>query len=441
MLGTYLLLSLFFFFFISDNIKGIAALIIVSLLNDLFVLFLGFSLAIHYIIAIVYIPKLFLEYKFISKKSKQLISTLYVELFYLIFLALLFGYVFPWESMYDYDRSWSQKAEGRAIVQIFRLFAEFALLLILLLWLIKKRISIDYLLKATSVIIFLTLLLALFDTLLNGSIKQLFFSESRILADRFSGFNGEPRVLGRICSLVLLLLVAFRFRNKNKLIKIGIYSSTIGLIISLSASAYLMTLAWGILFIVITQRYKYLFFGIPLILLSLFFLNQSEFFNENTMKKIEYIISTEDGYNQREKVNISEPEIFSSFEVFDRAALNFLYDEPFYFIIGTGPNMISIPSSPYLTAYDYSIYGNKIDSVPHAFMINLIARSGIMGLVLWFIFFTRFKNELSKFDKNLQALFICLMLSQFMISTSFFLLVVAVILFIIQENENKISEK
>jgi len=233
---------------------------------------------------------------------------------------------------------------------------------------------------------FFTLMMALFDTSLNGEIKQIFFSESRILGDRFSGFNGEPRVLGRICSFVLLLLVTFKSRNNNKLIKIGIWSSIIGLVISLSASAYLMTLVWGTLFIIITQKYKYLFFGIPLILFAFFFLNQNEFFREQTLKKIENTVSTEDGYNQKEKVNAQEPEFFNSFEIFDRAALNFLYNEPFFFISGTGPNMISIPSSPYLTASSYAIYENRIDSVPHSFIINLIARSGVIGL-LYGLFF------------------------------------------------------
>lgn len=438
MIGTFLLLILFFFFFVRNNTKGIVAIIIVSLMNDMFVIPFGFSLSIHYFIALVFIPKLLFQYKFIPKKAKGLLAPLYVEFFYLVLLAIIFGYIEPWVSRYDYERSWSQKSEGRAIVQVVRLIAEFALMLILLLWLNKKRITIDYLSKAISLIMFFTLMMAFFDTALNGGLKQIFFSGLRILGDRFTGFNGEPRAFGRICSFVLLLLVTFRASNINKLVKIGIWSSIIGLVISLSASAYLMTLVWGTVFIVITQKYKYLIFGIPLILSALFFLNQNEFFREQTLKKIEVTVMDGDGYNQKEKVNAQEPEIFSSFEIFDRAALNFLYDEPVFFITGTGPNMISIPSSPYLTASSYAIYENRIDSVPHSFIINLIARSGILGLILWFVFFIRFKNALKGFDKKLQALFICVMLSQFIVNTSMFLLIIAVLLFIVQKNETQI---
>ncbi|RTY86018.1 O-antigen ligase family protein [Flavobacterium sp. RSP15] len=438
MIGTFLLLILFFFFFVRNNTKGIVAIIIVSLMNDRFVIPFGFSLSIHYFIALVFIPKLLFQYKLIPKKAKGLLAPLYVEFFYLVLLAIIFGYIEPWVSRYDYERSWSQKSEGRAIVQVVRLIAEFALMLILLLWLNKKRITIDYLSKAISLIMFFTLMMAFFDTALNGGLKQIFFSGSRILGDRFTGFNGEPRAFGRICSFVLLFLVTFSASNINKLVKIGIWSSIIGLVISLSASAYLITLVWGTVFIVITQRYKYLFFGIPLILSALFFLNQNEFFREQTLKKIEVTVMDGDGYNQKEKVNAQEPEIFSSFEVFDRAALNFLYDEPVFFITGTGPNMISIPSSPYLTASSYAIYENRIDSVPHSFIINLIARSGIIGLTLWFVFFIRFKNALKGFDKKLQALFICVMLSQFIVNTSMFLLIIAVLLFIVQKKETQI---
>lgn len=435
MLGTYLILFLFFLFYLKDNIKGVVAIIIISLMNDMFELSFGFTITIDYFIAILYIPKLLIEYKFISKESKQLLKPLYVELFYLILLAIIFGFIIPWESKYDYLRTWSQKSQGRAIVQVFKLFSDFALMLIILLWLDKKRITIEFILKLISVTIILTTILAIIDTALNGGLKQIFFSEGRILGDRFTGFNCEPRSFGRVCSLVLLLLVTFKTIYKTKLNNISIFSSFIGLILSFSASAYLMTLIWGALFFIITKRYKNLIFGILLVLISLFFLTQNEFFRQNTLKKIEYVISNGDDNFQNERVNINEPEIFSSFEIFDRAALNFLYNEPLFFISGTGPNLISIPSSPYLTESAYSIYGDRIDSVPHTFLVNLISRSGIIGLILWFIFIIKFKNVLSGFDKELQALFICIMVSNFIVNTSMFILIIAMLLFIIQKKK------
>ena len=105
MIGTFLLLTLFFLFLFRNNTKGIVVIIIISLMNDMFVLSFGFSFAIHYIIALVYIPKLLFMYKFISKTNRYLIRPLYVELLYLILLAVIFGFIEPWVSRFDYERS------------------------------------------------------------------------------------------------------------------------------------------------------------------------------------------------------------------------------------------------------------------------------------------------------------------------------------------------
>ena len=316
-------------------------------------------------------------------------------------------------------------------MQTIRLVAEFALILILLLWLNTKRITIDYLLKTISIIIFASLMVSLTDTMLSGSLKQMFFPEARILGDRFSGFNGEPRAFGRVCSIVLLFLVSFyNLSKKDIVIKMGLWSAIIGLAISMSASAYLMTLAWGGLFVIVTGRFRYFVAGIALVTLSLFFLNQNEFFRESTLTKIENTVSEGDDYYSTEKVSPNEPDIFSSFEVFDRAALNFLYEDSFFLITGTGPNMISIPSSPYLTASTYAVYENRIDSVPHSFLVNLIARSGLVGLALWFIFIMRFTTTLKGYKKELLALFMCIVLANFIVNASIFFLVIAVLLHI-----------
>ena len=439
MIGSLLLLIVFIFFFITNNIKGVVAIIIISLMNDMFYLSFGFSLAIHFFISLVYIPKILYEYKFISTKSRRLIQPLYFEFLYLIILAIVFGYIFPWKSTFDYERTWGQRAEGRAIIQVFRLFAEFSLILLLLLWLNRKRITIDYLLKAVSVITIFTLIIALFDTSMNGGLKQIFFSGLRIIGDRFTGFNGEPRSFGRICSYVLLFLVAFRVSHKNWIITIGIWSAIIGLVLSISASAFILVLVWGLIYLVITRRYKSIVYFIFIIPILAFILNNNEVFVEQTQKKILTVLIADVSLSDIEKVNDIEPVFFQSFEVFDRAALNFLFNNPIFFLIGTGPNMISIPSSPFLTTTAYSIYEDRIDSVPHTFLINLISRSGVIGLILWIMFFFNFKNTLKSFDKEVQALFICLMVSYFIVNSSMFLLIIAILLFMAKEIDNKIT--
>ena len=84
-----------------------------------------------------------------------------------------------------------------------------------------------------------------------------------------------------------------------------------------------------------------------------------------------------------------EPAIFTRFEVFDRAALNFFYNNPIYIFLGTGPNLISIPSSKYLDRSGIVTFEGKIVGIPGFGIINLISRSGLLGLFLYC--FTYFK--------------------------------------------------
>lgn len=435
MLGSLLLLVFFLFFFIRNNIKGIAVVIIISLLNDMFIFSLGFSLPMHYLISLIYLPKVIFEYKLIPFKAKKLLAPIYVELLYLIILAVFFGFIFPWKSEFDYQRTWSQKAEGRAIIQVIKLISEISLVLLLVLWLNTKRLTVSYLLKVTAIVIISSVIFAFVDPFLG--LKNILFSELRDVEGRFTALNVEPRTFGRICSFVLLLLLPFKNLLKNKIIKIGIIFSSIGIVISLSASTYLMTLVWLIVYIIIMKKFKLFLIGIPLLFGILFFLNQNQFFREQTLKKIEIASAQNNGFAAKEKVNEQEPDFFASFEVFDRAALNFLYNEPMYFITGTGPNLISIPSSPYLTASTYTIYENRIDSVPHTFIVNLISRSGLIGLFIWIVFFVKFKNSSKGINKEQQALFICTMIAYFIVATSFFLFIIAILTYNISINSKK----
>jgi hypothetical protein len=439
MLGTYLILILFFFFLLRGKTKAIVVLIVISLMNDMFVISFGFSLAVHYFIALVYIPKLVFQYKLIPKKSKGLLAPLYVEFFYLVLLAIIFGYIEPWVSRWDYQRSWSQLAGGRAVIQVFRLISEFSLILIIVLWLQMKQVTIDFIIKVVAIIISCMVVFTLVDFSLGGALKEFLFPEGRLLSDRFTGLNTEPRSFGRICSFVFLLLFIFNKKN-DKIIIVGLIFSIVGLIISLSASSYLMTFVWLFIYIVMTKRVKYLLWAVPIIVISLFYLNKNETYSDSTLKKIKYVISI-DKDTDKEKVNADEPEIFSSFEIFDRAALNFLYAEPIYFILGTGPNMISIPSSPYLTASTYAIYENTIDSVPHSFLINLISRSGFLGLIIWILFFFKFKHALKKNSNELDVLFICSIICCFIVFSSFFFLILAIVLYSVSKKSKNVKNQ
>jgi hypothetical protein len=138
-----------------------------------------------------------------------------------------------------------------------------------------------------------------------------------------------------------------------------------------------------------------------------------------------------------EKVYTDEPDFFSKFEVFDRAALNFVYKNPQFIIIGVGPNLISIPSSPYLTSFAYSIYGVNIDSVPHTFIINLLSRSGLIGLILWLMFFIKVSKMLKKKSLLLTSLLAATFVSNLIVQMSIFYFYIGIILSITYCEKNE----
>jgi hypothetical protein len=182
---------------------------------------------------------------------------------------------------------------------------------------------------------------------------------------------------------------------------------------------------------------------IPVLFISFFLIKQNEFFQDNTFSKIEAVLRFTGGEQStfyEEKVDSDEPDLFKRFEVFDRAALNFLYRHPFYWIVGTGPNLISIPASPYITETNKSIYGSTIDSVPHSFIINLISRSGVIGLFLWTVAFLKFRKQLLNCMKSQKVFFYGLIVSQLLVSSILFYFFLGIILFFIYQKLHLKSE-
>jgi hypothetical protein len=398
MLGSYILLLIFLYGFIFNNYKIIFIIIIISAFNDLFKINIGFSIPIHFLIPLFYLPY---TLKYVLKNYKiltQIFTPLFIEYFYLIILTFIFGFMFPWSSYYDFNRSWTQLAYGRSIIQLFKYFCEFNLLFFTLFLFKANKINFDFVVNIFSTFIIFIIVFTLFDVGLSINIKQFLFSNELVVFRRFTGLNGEPRNFGRNCSLILLFLIFFSNKSMIKN-KIAIIFSIIGIIISLSASTYLVTTIWLAIYAASIRKIR--IFIIPF-LASLFLLIYliQDIKNPNineTTKKINLVFGLMgDEELNEDKVHPNEPTILASFEVFDRAALNFFYFNKYYLLTGTGPNLISIPSSPYLNKKAYSIYGDNIDSVPHMFIVNLLSRSGIIGILFWFIFIFRYNKLKSK---------------------------------------------
>ncbi|WP_395062966.1 hypothetical protein, partial [Flavobacterium sp.] len=63
-----------------------------------------------------------------------------------------------------------------------------------------------------------------------------------------------------------------------------------------------------------------------------------------------------------------------------------------------GPNTINIPSSEYMSEFEKTEYNGRIDSVPSNFIINIISRSGIIGILLHIFAYFYIQKKLKKYS-------------------------------------------
>ena len=441
MLGSILLLTVSLFFLIRNNQKGLIVIVVISLSNDLFEIpFIGVK---HYqFISLLFSLKVIRYWINNASFLKKIILPLILEYYYLIILGIILGFIFPWKGDYDHLRSWSQLSEGRTIVQLVRFLSELALIFFVYYCLHAHKVTIKFIINVISVIMSIGVLIALFDSFTNYSIRFTLFNEARFIEGRFLGLNGEPRAFGQICSFGLLFLVIMKKYINSGLIKYGIISSIIGVILSFSASTYILTIVWVavfILFKIIKLNVLSVIFIFFVLLSVNYLISNNEFVYSDTIRKINIVTGIDmKEHGIIEKVDANEPNFFSRFEVFDRAALNFLYRNPSYLVTGTGPNLISIPSSPYLTKTTYSIYGENIDSVPHSFIINLLSRTGLIGLLLWLVFFMKmYKNQKNNLP-ILKAFFVSVFISNFIASSAYFYFYLGIILFLMSNYNKKV---
>jgi hypothetical protein len=413
MIGSLILLIFFFLGLIKKNYNIIVYVLVISMLNDLFLLPFGFALPIHSVISLFYLPSLFRKKTLqILNNNKTGINFIFYEFAYTIFITILFGIIFPWKSLIDYQRSWNQIAEFKSIIQIFRLIADFGVFILIFNWLDEKKISFVKIEKIIKNVIIVTVLIGITDFFLNFTLKNILFSNydrSEELFGRFTSFCGEPRVFGKSCLFAFNYLLFFGNR-KNYIAKM---LSVIGILISLSASTFILFIISILLYSYLKRKFwVILAFAITGSIASIFLIT-NDFFMDNTYKKIEVVLSGNLDALDDDKITEHEPNLFTRFEVFDRAALNFLYEKPLYFFIGTGSNLVSIPASPYLSSVAYAIYGDRIDSAPHTFIVNLFSRSGLIGFTLWILFYFKFLYYNYKKDKKGTHFFIFLFFANF----------------------------
>ena len=401
----------------------------------------SFTLKLYQIITIFFIPSLIKEIIGNSKLRAHLKYFIF-EWKYLLLLGFIFSVLLPWEYNNEY-RTFSQRAFGRSIISSFRIFVEICVIVMPFYWVKTKIITLKKIMEIIAYVIILSVFIAVLDYFTGYPIKTLFGLE-RLLEGRFSGLSGEPRSFGRAMLMANIVLSFCSKHLENKVFKMAIIATVIGIFISASSSAIIS-------YAVIVLPLKYYFKGNKKIILvigslcvfltiglSFNLLNADLEVHNGLFSKMERILQTKEDIKHKNYSVEYEPTFFKSFEVFDRAALNFLYDNPWYSIIGTGPNLISIPSSRYIDTYSQKIYGDVINSVPHTYFINVLSRSGILGCLSIIVLFSINMNKQLKRSKciGLREFFLQVFFVNLIISTGiYFFLIGIIITLIINKND------
>ena len=429
MLGSYFLLFFTIIALFINNSKLLVLIIFISLLNDLFTIPFGFNLPIHNFISLLFIPKVIRS--FYLKKNKFYnygVNFLFIEQFYLIIITIFFGIIIGWHTEFDYMRDWNQKTEMKSIIQIFKLIADLSLFFLFIYLTENNLITLQHIDRLIKIVYISMILIGIFDLLTNHFFKNLLFSSTfrESLFDRFTSLNGEPRAFAK-SSVFVFIYSIYLFQKRNLTL---VFLSIFGVLLSLSASGFLILILIVVIILIFKKHYLLLSLLFSFFILAFSLINNLDSENQkikSTLIKINFVLGTnQELFKENEDIIPNEPKLFKSFEIFDRAALNFLFINPIYFVTGVGSNLISLPASPYINSSSKSIYGDKIDSAPHSFIINLLARSGLIGILLWLFHFFKSSLTFNKISRKLLFLNITNLIFLFIINNPFYFITLAI---------------
>ena len=407
-----------------------------TIINGMFEFNFGAAFKVYHLITLLYLPRT-ISFLINSPTLKRKVNPLMIEFILMMAMGLLFSFVIQFDDPFKHFRSTTQLPEWRTLISGIRLFLELFSVLTVIYWLKVKLFSVKYLFKVISVSTIITVVFAFLIYITNGVAYKFVFPYWDYVADRmlsnhdFRGLVGEPKTFGRTCAFLLISMLSFGKYIDKPLRIFSISLSFIGILMSMSASALIVASVGLFLFFVTQKKISYLLIFSVVFLVLFQILNSNSNFNEKTLGKIRYVLSSNSSDRIDEgKVRSNEPEVFTRFEIFDRAALNFLYFNPQYLLFGVGPNTVSIPASQYLTyrMRNSEVHGYGINTAPATLFVNILSRSGLLGLFLYLFFLFGVYRGLR--GRNFKNTFLILTIMAFITSTTIILLFHGIFLFL-----------
>jgi hypothetical protein len=301
------------------------------------------------------------------------------ELVWAVALGICFGALDPWPDLSG-GRLWSQLSAGRALVSVIRRVGDLAGFL----YLVREASSHEKRLEVVrglTVMVLLNVGVALLEEGVGfRMVAYRLPNASEAWTTRPGGLNVEPRELGRVCAvgvLVGLCIGGLPLRRRVVLVS----ASSVGIVVSGSGSAVggvcvsLLVIA-GIAVLRRKAGRSFALAGFGAAFVILMQIGASTAIRESLEQRRATLVEAEPELEW-------EPRWMAKLEVFDRAAARFLWKKPLFAIIGAGPDLVSLPASEWIDEKAAKIYGDRIDSVPHTGLLWVISSTGMVGLSLW----------------------------------------------------------
>ena len=310
-----------------------------------------------------------------------------VNFVYLAALGALFGFIAPWPDISHGVRPFNLLPPGRTLVYLIRTISDFSLTILLVRTLrdpAETRVMTRWLIYGASATGMAGLIGYLFGIDFYLLITGLRDYVSRDFRPR--GLSFEPRGLGLSCAYGLtLLLIKPRRSWKQWLLVVPLAG---GLVFSFSTSGLACFLVGvAIIFLFGGGRNRTALIGVGLLILLT--VVGIAVVTPGLLVDARHEISTR--LEGRGTVEANDPKNLAEnvalrLDVFDASAALFLVRNPKYFLIGTGPGLVSFPASWHVPLGIYSeVWNNGIDSLPTHGLLHEVSNSGVIGLITWLI--------------------------------------------------------
>ncbi|NTW31085.1 MAG: hypothetical protein HGB12_00350 [Bacteroidetes bacterium] len=434
--GIYIALIAVFAF--RKDYTNLIVLMVLSLLGNMFYFdFYGSRIQAYQLIPL---SVIFFDKVFYKVLLNNIIREIRYEYILLLLTGFLFGYLIPWD-IGDSERTWSQLPEGRTIVALIRIALEINIIYFVYFVFVNDLVEINELLNIISFFVIFIVLVAIVDAIIGYPIYKHIFNVGSYferMSGRLLGFSHEPRGFARTLeAMVMLLFISYingyQFKFRNTSVIVGM----LGVLLSFSFSSYILL---GVSFVylykseIFKARSLFIFMGVVIIGFIFYYMVKDN-------PKIALITSRYDMVTEGREEYLMEGEnvLFTRFELFDRAALNFFSDNPQHLLIGTGPNLIGIPSSKYMDKSAIVTFQGQLSGIPGIGLVNLLSRSGIIGLLLYLLFYFKISHKLKKLsNKYLGDIFTISFITYLLVQNPIFFFAIG---FVLSEMGKNISDQ